>query len=134
MNLQEMYKTYNGNISAMARELGVSRQTVHERCKKLGLNGTGNKLTRVEQTLVKSTNLTRVEIAEVLSICLQTVDRYLDGKKLIHGNIKYNDSIIIDTLKKYNGNILKSSRELGMHYSVLHRMLKNRKINAKDYK
>lgn len=134
MNLKDLYDIYNGNISAMERELRVSRQTIHQRCKKLGLTGTGNKLLKSDMSLFENKKLTRKDISNILGICTQTVDRYLNCNKLMHGNIKYSDTDIIDSLKKNNGNILKTSQELKIIYSVLHRLLKNRKISAKDYK
>lgn len=132
-NLIQLYKQHNGNISAMARELGVSRQAVHQRLKKEGLNGTGNKLDRAEVKLINSKKYNRMELAELLDVVPQTIDRYLDGK-LEHANLKYKTKDVVKALLVTKGNVSQASKLLDIGSPSLFRLLKDRNINPKDYK
>ena len=46
--LLQLYEKNKGNLSEIAREMGVSRQAVHQHIKKLGLKGAGKKTKKIK--------------------------------------------------------------------------------------
>ena len=44
----KLYNKHNGNMSKMVKELGCSRQRVHQVLKLLGLKGTGSRTPKVK--------------------------------------------------------------------------------------
>lgn len=44
--IKELYLKHNGNVTSMARELGVKQSGISKKCKQYGLKGIGNKLKR----------------------------------------------------------------------------------------
>lgn len=131
--LLDLYEFHNGNISQIANKVETSRQNVHNWFKKRGKKGSGIRLTVLDVAIINSGKLTVSELCERLNSHRETIIKHIETK-LPHGNMKYSDEEIKNTLIKTNGNILQASKILNMHQPVLFRLLKNRKINAKDYK
>lgn len=133
-SLQELYDFHNGNFSAIAREVGLSREAVRLWYKKLGLTGTGKRLNKAEVEKIKSQKFTRYEICKILKRNPGTISKYSEGVKLPHGNLKYSNEQIFNALRNSNGNITSAAKDLGTIFSSLSRLLKNRGISAKDFK
>ena len=76
MNMEDLYSFHNGNISAMAREVGVSRQGLHKRLKKLGLKGTGTRLNKACTDLIERGEMPISKMAKEIGFSSNTVAKY----------------------------------------------------------
>jgi len=128
MSLDELYDFYNGNIAAMARELGISRQALHQRLNKLGIRGTGARLNKACTDLIKNAKLSRSKLAKETGFSLQTISKHTKKMKLPHANLRHSDHEVIEVLKSVNWNKSKASKIIGYQYNSFIRMLKTRGI------
>ena len=88
-NLKLLHKKHDGNLSAMARELGISRQAMHGRIKRLGIKGLNSTFQERHYRMLKTVqtktfrkvyykfNGNHKKISKHYQICTKTLTRYL---------------------------------------------------------